>query len=97
MHYIRWSCGENKTDVFLLFTVQLIFLSVFPLSDAIRTKRLSLGAPRSDVSIEGKEKETERKMKTKNHDTHGVSLIQHSAHNDIFTALKKLKEFQRYS
>ncbi|KAG7236205.1 hypothetical protein INR49_001323 [Caranx melampygus] len=37
-------------------------------SDAIRTKRLSLGAPRSVISAEDKEKDAERRMKTKDYD-----------------------------
>ncbi|XP_029374012.1 nck-associated protein 5 isoform X2 [Echeneis naucrates] len=44
-------------------------------SDAIRTKRLSLCAPRSSVSTEDKEKETERKMKTKDYDTPGERVL----------------------
>ncbi|XP_045915760.1 nck-associated protein 5-like isoform X2 [Micropterus dolomieu] len=45
-------------------------------SDAIRTKRLSLGAPRSNISTEDKGKETERKMKTKDHDMPGERALQ---------------------
>ncbi|XP_044044553.1 nck-associated protein 5-like isoform X3 [Siniperca chuatsi] len=45
-------------------------------SDAIRTKRLSLGAARSNISTEDKEKETERKMKTKDHDMPGERALQ---------------------
>ncbi|XP_051283477.1 nck-associated protein 5 isoform X2 [Dicentrarchus labrax] len=44
-------------------------------SDVIRTKRLSLGAPRSNISTEDKEKETERKMKTKDHDMPGERAL----------------------
>ncbi|XP_041637953.1 nck-associated protein 5-like isoform X2 [Cheilinus undulatus] len=45
-------------------------------SDAIRMKRLSLGAPRSNISIEGKEKETERKVKNKEHEMPGERALQ---------------------
>ncbi|KAM9334168.1 nck-associated protein 5-like [Symphorus nematophorus] len=45
-------------------------------SDAIRTKRLSVGAPRSNFSTEDKAKETERKMKTKDHDKSGERALQ---------------------
>ncbi|XP_070813790.1 nck-associated protein 5-like isoform X2 [Chaetodon trifascialis] len=45
-------------------------------SDAIRTKRLSLGAPRSNVSAQDKEKETEKKKKTQVHDMPGERALQ---------------------
>ncbi|XP_071320436.1 nck-associated protein 5-like isoform X2 [Trachinotus anak] len=44
-------------------------------SDSIRTKRLSLCAPRSNVSTEDKEKETERKTKTKDYDIPGERAL----------------------
>lgn len=82
MHCIRWSCGECKTDAFLLFTryISVIYLPthfslyLFPLPDAIRTKRLSLGALRSNVSAEEQEKEAEKTKKTRVHDMPCVSL-----------------------
>ncbi|XP_067439453.1 nck-associated protein 5-like isoform X3 [Thunnus thynnus] len=47
-------------------------------SDAIRTKRLSLCAPRSNISAstEDKEDEIERKMKSKDHDMAGERALQ---------------------
>ncbi|CAJ1087401.1 nck-associated protein 5-like [Xyrichtys novacula] len=45
-------------------------------SDAIRTKRLSLGAPRVNISTEDREKETERKVKNKDHDAPGERVLQ---------------------
>lgn len=47
-----------------------------PLTDAIKTKRLSLCAQRSAVSAsaEGDGKEMERKMKTSEHESPGVSF-----------------------
>ncbi|XP_026217512.1 nck-associated protein 5-like isoform X2 [Anabas testudineus] len=45
-------------------------------SDAIRTKRMSLGAPRSNISTEDREKETERKLKNKDHDMPGERALQ---------------------
>ncbi|XP_040888568.1 nck-associated protein 5-like isoform X2 [Toxotes jaculatrix] len=44
-------------------------------SDAIRTKRLSLCAPRSNISTVDKEKETERKVKTKDYDVSGERAL----------------------
>lgn len=46
-------------------------------SDAIRTKRLSFSAPHSNISgsTEDKEAETERKMKTKDHDMPGERAL----------------------
>ncbi|XP_023275981.1 nck-associated protein 5 isoform X4 [Seriola lalandi dorsalis] len=44
-------------------------------SDAIRTKRLSLCAPPSNVSTEDNEKEAERKMKTKDYDMPGERAL----------------------
>ncbi|XP_059183874.1 nck-associated protein 5-like [Centropristis striata] len=44
-------------------------------SDAIRTKRLSLCAPRSNISTEDKEKETGRKMKSQDHDMPGERAL----------------------
>ncbi|XP_034061209.1 nck-associated protein 5-like isoform X3 [Gymnodraco acuticeps] len=45
-------------------------------SDAIREKRLSLCAPLSNISTEDKEKETERKMKAKDHDMAAERALQ---------------------
>ncbi|XP_065807999.1 nck-associated protein 5 isoform X1 [Labrus bergylta] len=45
-------------------------------SDAMRTKRFSLGALRSNISTEDKEKETERKGKNKDHDIPGERALQ---------------------
>ncbi|XP_039998042.1 nck-associated protein 5-like isoform X2 [Xiphias gladius] len=44
-------------------------------SDAIRTKRLSLCAPRCNISTEDKEREPERKMKTKDYDMPGERAL----------------------
>uniref|UniRef100_A0A8D3ADN0 Nck-associated protein 5 C-terminal domain-containing protein n=1 Tax=Scophthalmus maximus TaxID=52904 RepID=A0A8D3ADN0_SCOMX len=44
-------------------------------SDAVRTKRLSLCAPRSDFSTQDKERETERKMNTKDYDAPGERAL----------------------
>ncbi|XP_074483609.1 nck-associated protein 5-like isoform X1 [Sebastes fasciatus] len=51
-------------------------LPKFATSDAIRTKRLSLCAPRSNVSTEDKEKEAERKKKDQDHDMPGERALQ---------------------
>ncbi|XP_049918964.1 nck-associated protein 5-like isoform X3 [Epinephelus moara] len=45
-------------------------------SDAIRTKRLSLCAPHSNISTEDKDKETERRMKSQEHDMPGERALQ---------------------
>ncbi|XP_070711674.1 nck-associated protein 5-like [Pempheris klunzingeri] len=45
-------------------------------SDAIRTKRFSLGAPHNNICTEDKEKETERKMKAKDQDMPGERVLQ---------------------
>ncbi|XP_028427527.1 nck-associated protein 5-like isoform X3 [Perca flavescens] len=50
-------------------------------SDAIRTKRLSLCAPRSNISTEDKKKESERKMKAHDHDMPGERALQVSTYS----------------
>ncbi|XP_034533894.1 nck-associated protein 5-like [Notolabrus celidotus] len=51
-------------------------LPKFGTSDAIRTKRLSLGAPRCNISAEDKEKEAERRGKNKEHDIPAERVLQ---------------------
>lgn len=48
---------------------------------------MSLGAPRSNISTEDKGKETERKMKTKDHDMPGVRHLYYNMDTDILTGL----------
>nr|XP_046238558.1 nck-associated protein 5-like isoform X3 [Scatophagus argus] len=55
------TCSNNAQDI-------QSRLPKLATSNAIRTKRLSLGAPRSNISTEDKEKETEKKKKTKDPD-----------------------------
>lgn len=78
VYYSGWSCGHSLYS---------FLFCVFCLSDAIRTKRLSLGAPRSNISTEDKGKETERKMKTKDHDMPGVRHLYYNMDTDILTGL----------
>lgn len=71
MHYMRCSCAETDSVIYCTTHDSFVFC-LFWLADAIRTKRMSLGAPRS-ISTEDKEKESERKLKSKDHDMPGVS------------------------
>lgn len=76
---VRQLNGNPLSAAYMLKSDTIVLLLIIPrnpspFTDAIRTKRLSLGAQRIAVadSTEDKEKETERKMKTKEPNTAGV-------------------------
>lgn len=102
MHYRRRPCGEYKTAS-VIYCDSFLFCLFWP-KDAIRTKRLSLCAPRCNISTEDKEREPERKMKTKDYDMPGVShlhcYMQRSVWNvskwTYYQVLKKWKDIRKY-
>uniref|UniRef100_UPI0037E8F42B nck-associated protein 5-like n=1 Tax=Semicossyphus pulcher TaxID=241346 RepID=UPI0037E8F42B len=63
------TCSDNTQDT----QTRLPKLAT---SDAFRTKRLSLGTPRCNIPTEDKEKEADRKLKTKDQDMSGERALQ---------------------